>query len=63
MAQSLIDRLRSLFNEVYKGEPPESNDSHDFLARLHASGRDAKELSANALGLAVLSSVSYAQSK
>lgn len=60
-SEGLISRWRSLFNELYSNAPPESHDSHDFLARLYVSGRDTKELSANALGLAVLSSVSYAQ--
>ncbi|KDQ11187.1 hypothetical protein BOTBODRAFT_35487 [Botryobasidium botryosum FD-172 SS1] len=57
----ITSQAKSLYNELFRDEPPEHSRSHDFLARMAASGRDTKEISANALGLAVMSSVSHAE--
>ncbi|KAH7928584.1 heme peroxidase [Leucogyrophana mollusca] len=59
--ESFASRTTSLCKELFLDDRPKANASHGFLARLACSGHDTKALSANTLGLAVLSSVSYAQ--
>ncbi|KAF8627575.1 hypothetical protein AX15_004355 [Amanita polypyramis BW_CC] len=60
-SKSTAAQTAELLLELFGGEPPEHSSAEEFLARLVISGVDKRELGADDLELAVLSSITFSQ--